>query len=62
MSFGTDANNTRTTCKPTIIVQFPRISGINCWGNIKIYETVTLPTPKSSIGLKSRTRKNINNY
>lgn len=53
MSFGTDANNTRTTCKPTIIVQFPRISGINCWGNIKIYETVTLLTPKSSIGLKS---------
>lgn len=34
MSFGTDANNTRTTCIPTIIVQFPRISGIIIVGAI----------------------------
>lgn len=27
MSFGTNANYTHTTCKPTIIVRFARISG-----------------------------------
>lgn len=43
MSFGTNANYTHSTCKPTIIVRFARISGII--SIINIYETSSFQPP-----------------
>lgn len=49
MSFCTDANYTHSTCKPTIIVRFARISGII---SISTFMKHHRSNPQSYIGLK----------
>lgn len=49
MSFGTNANYTHSTCKPTIIVRFARISGIISISTLMKHHR---SNPQSYIGLK----------